>query len=157
MKLRTKITAAGVAVALFVIVHTWWNVADAGGLELGLTGVGSDFSDGGMLYYSERVVDRWDFGIGLISPQEYKGVDIDTNAVISAQFVVRDPWFGRIELGLGPAYFQNSNRALGCRFTFHPSIAWAGDRFTVGIRHFSNGSSCDSNAGQNGLMFGGRF
>lgn len=145
------------ALLLFVTLYMWWNAAEAGMLELGPTMVGSDLSEGGMLYYGERFDDKWDVGIGLISTQEYKGLDIGQNAYITAQRIVKDPWTGRVELGLGIAYFQNSNRGLGCNFTFQPSVTYAGDRFTVGYRHFSNGGSCRPNAGQNGIMFGWRF
>lgn len=142
-----------IAIVLFLAVFFWWRSAEAGELELGATGIGSDFSEGAMLYYGERFAEKWDVGIGVTSEQRYKGVDVGINAFVTVQRIVKDPWWGKIELGVGIAGFQNTNRALGCIFTFHPSLFYSGDRFGIGYRHFSNSGSCEPNAGQNGLMF----
>jgi hypothetical protein len=62
---------------------------------------------------------------------------------------------GGFEIGIGPAYFQNENRALGKQFVVSASVGYhINDHVWIGIRHFSNAGSGKPNMGQDMLNIG---
>jgi hypothetical protein len=128
---------------------------------MGPTVLSGELSDGVALLISETWNDRYLLGFGLIGEQTGKfsegDVFIGNNLFVRAQLLVSGPdkwaWARNIELGIGPAYLQNTNRALGSHFTINISIAfktprkgWLPDRYT--IDHFSNAGTAKPNAGQ---------
>jgi hypothetical protein len=61
------------------------------------------------------------------------------------------------EIGIGAAYFQNTNRALGKNLTWSLSLGFGGEHWSVRFRHFSNAGSGSPNLGQDLLTIGYEF
>ena len=137
--------------------------------EAGAGFLSGEFSKGAALLVTERWGgpngSRYALGMGIISSQEVTDRAGDlykprTNLFVFAQ---RRVSFGSCEwgcfsLGIGPAYFNSTNRALGSNFTAALSIEY---RFTpkwsINIRHFSNAGSASPNMGQDMLTIGYTF
>ena len=96
-------------------------------VELGPTNLSGEWAKGGALLLSERF-GKYDIGIGYISEQTTHvtcgphlpatskcDFDIRENIFIHAQRIVK---YKRCELGIGPAYFQNTSRVFGEKFNF---------------------------------------
>jgi len=142
-------------------------------LEIGPTVLSGQYSDGVAVMVSEIFNDRYLIGFGLIGQQTGKfnegDVQVGNNIMLQAQFLVQGPdkwaWARQIELGLGLAYFQETNRVFGRNLTFSLSLGyekpdrwwrWLPDHYTY--RHYSNAGSGSPNAGQDLLfMFGYDF
>lgn len=117
-----------------------------------------------LIVISERS-DKWDLGIGWVDKQTVfpdwerdRGlpeVSFRENLFIHA---TRVGHFKKLEFGLGAAYFQNTNRALGKNFNVS---AYAGYNFnkawSIRYRHFSSAGSGVPNMGQDGWMIGLRL
>ena len=139
--------------------------------EIGPTFLSGDFAEGGLLVFSERITPKWDVYMGYISEQvvqtcnradaipPYCRFTPRENLFVGVNRVVAVPLFDMpLELGFGPAYFQNINRAIGCKFSAGLSIKWLfNEHFNIGVRHWSNGGSCSPNLGQDAFTFGWRF
>lgn len=133
--------------------------AQAGTIEGGGAIASSELS-GAVIAYNERLAGKWDIGIFVVSDQTFKkpegNIHMGVNAAIHGQRIVNWKSF---EMGLGAAYWQNTNRLLGCHLTFSLSVRqyFANKRFAVSARHFSNAGSCAPNSGQDMILFGWRF
>ena len=131
-------------------------------IEAGPTFLSDSRSHGGVLLLSERF-GKYDFGLGYVSEQNVNvpcgsplarsvrcDYDIRENIFVSAQRIVT---FNRCELGIGPAYFSNTNRALGKQFTIGLSAGChISKKLSLVIRHYSNAGSGTPNLGQDALM-----
>ena len=133
-------------------------------IEAGPTYLSDESSDGYMIVVSERF-DRWDLGIGHVSEQDvlpgwekrhgYGRVHLKRNSFIYGQRI----WTkGKFELGLGLAYFDNTNRALGQRTTYPVVIGWNFNKdLSIRLRHFSNAGGATPNLGQDAITIGWSF
>jgi hypothetical protein len=127
--------------------------SQAAEVEIGPTNLSGRWSDGGTLLITERV-NKWSFGGGIISEQYCHctyPADIATNIFFQVQRVVDHKGW---EIGVGPAYFQNTNRALGTNLNWALSIGYRWDDFSIRVRHYSNAGSGSPNLGQDLLTFG---
>ena len=134
-------------------------------IELGAAHLSGSNSNGAVVIFQERY-DKWLVGIGFIDEQEVCPswemkynypcpVFVDRNLFLHGQRLLK--WKG-IELGVGAAYFQNTNRALGKNFTVSASIGYHLNKHVwVGARHFSNAGSGTPNLGQDMLNIGITF
>lgn len=121
-------------------------------MEIGPTVLSGESSEGGMVMVSETV-GRWSFGAGYVSKQVCHcnwPARLDENIFVQAQRLVK---YRAVDLGLGLAYFQNTNRALGKNLTFSLSVGWRfSDHWGATVRHYSNAGSGSPNLGQDALV-----
>ena len=146
-------------VIAFLILLFWFLATEAEAqteIEVGATNLSGDWA-GGSLVLSETI-GKWSFGGGYVSEQFVKTCeridcenDIDPNIFFQIHRVVkRNRW----ELGIGPSYFQNTNRALGKQLTWGLSVGYRWKRVAFRFRHYSNAGSGRPNLGQDMLTVG---
>lgn len=155
--------AIQIAIALFllafVVLRCTESEAAETTIELGAA-IASDDLSGIALGFSERFYGKWEVGAMLYGEQDFRkpegDLTIGNNAIFYAGRVVN--WQRRLELSLGLAYWQNTNRLGGCHTTFALGVglrlsthAW------LSARHFSNAGTCTPNSGQDSLTFAWRF
>lgn len=123
------------------------------------TAIASSEISGVAIGYSETFYGKWEVGAMLYSEQEFRkpegNLKIGHNAIFHVGRVVT---WKRVELTLGLAYWQNTNRLGGCHTTFSLAAAtrvWS--RAWLMWRHFSNAGTCKPNSGQDSLTIGWRF
>ncbi len=135
-------------------------------IELGPTNISGDWA-GAALMLSERF-GKYDVGIGYVSEQRATvtcgpslpaipkcAFDIRENIFISAQRIVK---YKHCEMGIGPAWFQNTSRVFGKQLNFGLMIGCnISEQAFVRIRHWSNAGSASPNLGQDLLTIGWRF
>lgn len=137
-------------------------------VEVGAPMLSGEYSKGGVLLLTERYVDgRYAVGFGYISRQEVtdRGEnfhEVDENLFIFVQrrvsFDIRGCSHDCISLGIGPTYFNATNRALGSKFAAALSVEFRpSERWSVNFRHFSNAGSAHPNMGQDMLTLGYTF
>jgi len=81
--------------------------------------------------------------------------EIRENIFIHAQRIVQ---YKKCEMGIGPAWFQNTSRVSGSNFMFSLMVGCnLSSRAFVRIRHVSNAGSASPNLGQDFLTAGWRF
>lgn len=163
-----KIKPAFVLIATFLLIFFWfaYNEADAGeiGVEFGPTLLSGEFAQGGMLLFTERFKNRYEYGIGYVSRQTCRCSDgvqsIKENSFVYAGRVVSR---GRVELGLGASWWMETNRITSGNLNFNLHLGWNfNERFSVKIRHFSNAGTAGPigggwNLGQDQVLLGVRF
>lgn len=139
--------------------------------EVGAGLLSGQFSGGGTAIITERwggpYGSRYAVGMGWIDKQHVTDRDRDYyklryNLFAFAQrrvsFNLKGCEWDCISLGLGVAYFNNTNRALGSNFTAALSVEFRPtDRWSLNIRHFSNGGSAVPNMGQDMITIGYTF
>ena len=139
--------------------------------EVGMGFLSSQLSRGGSFLLTERwggqYGNAYSLGIGFVSEQEVTDSSQDfyrlrENLYIQAQRRVAFPIKGcPIDcwgLGIGVAYFNDTNRALGSHFTIAMSVEFRpNERMSVNIRHYSNAGSSSPNMGQDMLTLGYTF
>jgi hypothetical protein len=155
-----------------ILVLLLCNVALADfNVEAGVGNLSSEWTSGAILF-QERW-DDWLVGIGYIGTQwvtpdderawwqKYRPNDpipahfVDRNLFIHGQRLLR---WRKFEIGIGAAYFQNTNRALGAKFTVSSSASYHFNKnFSLNFRHFSNAGSATPNMGQDLLTIGWTF
>lgn len=144
-------------------------------IEIGPTFASGNYSNGTFILAEELVYDnKIGLGVGFINSQTIDtGVDwpVERNIFVS---VNRYFHVGPVQLSIGPAYFQNTNRALARRFTIGGSIGFTYKKVSIRFRHYSNAGSggdlkcprdetnpngwdCKSNLGQDAITIGYRF
>ena len=133
-------------------------------VEFGPTHLSTDWADGSMIVVNERW-DKWLVGMGHISKQKvlprwekrhgYPEVEIDRNLFFHGQRLLK---WRKFELGIGAAFFQNTNRALGKNITVSSSLSYHfNNDFSINYRHFSNAGSGTPNMGQDAITLGWTF
>ena len=166
MKFNYKIFIIGLFVLLFFYLAAREVKAEVQ-VEIGPTNLSGDWAKGGALLLSERF-GKYDIGIGYISEQTANvtcgphlpktsrcDFDIRENIFIQAQRIVT---YKRCELGIGPAWFQNTSRVFGKQFNFGLMAGCSlSDHLSVRIRHWSNAGSASPNLGQDLLTIGWSF
>jgi hypothetical protein len=143
-------------------------------IEFGPTLLSGDYAHGRFVLIEERFhKGRIGAGLGYIAEQRVDTngdlFHLDPNIFVSVQ---RYFHLGPAELGIGPAYFQNRNRALSRNLTIAASIGIDHKRWSIKFRHYSNAGSgpiecfdsdrpqgwdCHSNLGQDAVTIGYRF
>ena len=132
--------------------------------EAGPAFLSNSRSGAALIVVSERS-DKWDLGIGWVDEQtvfpkwerdrSLPEVSFRENLFVHATRVGK---WGRFELGLGAAYFQNTNRVsskhllVSAYFAFNFNKAWS-----IRLRHFSNAGSGSPNLGQDAILIGLRL
>lgn len=146
-------------VLLFILLacFIWYKTSEAVELEIGPTFLSGEYSEGGMLIFSAPVTERWHIGGGYTYKQychcNYPA-DLEENIFFQVQH--RSQW-KLLEIGIGPAYWQNTNRALGKNLTWSLSMGLVWDHWSVRVRHFSNAGSGKPNLGQDAILIGYAF
>ncbi len=135
-------------------------------VEIGATNISGDWV-GGAIVLSERF-GKYDVGIGYVSEQDIHvtcgphlpatskcDFDIRANIFVHAQRIVK---YKRCEMGIGPAYFQNTSRVFGKGFNFGLMLGCSvTDKLSIRIRHWSNSGSASPNLGQDLLSVAWTF
>ena len=174
MKFNYKIFIIGFFLLLFLYLAAREVRAEIQ-LELGPTNLSGDWAEGGALLLSERF-GKYDFAIGYISEQKVnlrtfslhdpsctKITDgfnrcnfvIRENIFVHAQRIVK---YKKCEMGIGPAWFQNTSRVFGKQLNFGLMIGCnLSEKAFIRIRHWSNAGSATPNLGQDLLTIGWRF
>ena len=149
-----------VLVFLALLFFFFSRESEAAEIEIGPTSLSGDFAEGGALLLTERE-GKWSFGGGYVSKQFVQtcprpdcAFDIEENIFFQVQRVVD---YKKWEMGIGPAYFQNTNRALGKNLTWGLSLGYRGERFSIRLRHYSNAGSGTPNLGQDMITVGYDF
>lgn len=145
-----------ILVFLLILIFFAYKEANALELEAGPALLSGEYSEGGAMILSDRI-GKFSVGGGYISKQvchcRYPA-ELDENIFFHAQRVFE---YKRWELGIGPAYFQNTNRALGKKLTWSLSLGFGGEHWSIRVRHFSNAGSGTPNLGQDTLVIGYAF
>jgi len=132
-------------------------------IEAGTTYLSGHHSEGRVIMFNERFAGKYDIGVGIIGdqtcyncgPVQVPDLPVSTNMVLQAQRIAS---WKPLEAGFGVAFWQNTNRALGSRFTFGLMLkvrAWR--KLYVGGRHYSNGGSSSPNMGQDLVTLSWKF
>lgn len=66
-------------------------------------------------------------------------------------------WYRHLSLGFQPAYNSARTQALSSPYEFVSTLGWQGRRFSVQLRHVSNGNLHDPNRGETMALVGVRF
>ena len=106
---------------LAVLFFFFAKESSAAEFEIGPTLLSGEYSEGGVLLLTERI-GRWSIGGGYISEQRCHcrwPADLTENIFFQGQRVVE---YKLAEIGIGGAYFQNTNRALGKKLTWALSL-----------------------------------
>lgn len=149
-------------ILLFMCVMFWMLAQEAKAeteVELGPTNLSGDWA-GGSIMISENA-GKWSFGGGYVSEQFVKTCprvdcenDIEPNIFFQVQRVVK---YNHWQMGIGPAYFNNTNRALGTNLTWGLMLGYKWDKWAIRFRHYSNAGSGKPNMGQDMLTIGYTF
>jgi len=129
-------------------------------IEAGAGLLSGQFSKGAAVTVQQRFDNKFSLGMGYISeqwvtPRTEPKTHIQENLWVQGQ---RHIDLGKFDLGLGVAYFNRTNRALGSHFTAALSLQFnATDRWNIKLRHYSNAGSASPNMGQDMLLIGYRF
>lgn len=138
-------------------------------VEAGIGNLSSEWTSETILI-QERF-DKWLVGIGYISEQwvtpdgdkywwglaglEAPPIFVDRNLFIHGQRLLK---WKKFEIGVGAAFFQNCNRAMGTNFTVSASASYHFNKhLSLNARHFSNAGSGTPNMGQDAVTLGWTF
>ena len=145
-----------ILIFLLLLVFFLYKEANAVELEGGIGLLSGEYSEGGALIINESV-GKWDIGGGYISKQTCHcnyPAELRENIFFHGQRIVE---YKMAEIGIGAAYFQNTNRALGKNLTWSLSLGFGGEHWSIRLRHFSNAGSGSPNLGQDLLTVGYQF
>ena len=132
-------------------------------IELGGGFLSGQYSKAGAIAVQQRFDNKFSIGMGYISeqwviPRREPKTWVQENLWVQAQRHVGLQVGGNWDFGIGIAYFNSTNRALGSHFTAALSLEYNFNRkWNVKLRHFSNAGSARPNMGQDMLMIGYRF
>ena len=147
-----------VALALLIMLLVFTcEDADAIEFEAGPGLLSGEYSEGGALIFSGEFANRWHLGGGYVSKQTChcnQPADLRENIFFEVQ---RRAQWRAVQIGIGPAYWQNTNRALGKNLTWSLMLGLKFDRLSVRFRHYSNAGSGTPNLGQDMVTIGWRF
>ena len=136
-------------------------------IEVGPTYTG-EFNGGTGLVVTERVFDgKIDIGVALMGEQTWEGITVGNNGNVFFAFVAKRPerWWKVLpsEVTFGAAHWIKTDKNLiGSRQGFMLGIKWRfKERYSAGIRHWSNSGVVKPNRGQDfpnlGLVLTGDF
>lgn len=156
-----RVVFAVVAVLVLAFTYRACSASEAY-LELGPAFTG-EFNGGLGLVYTERLGDRFDLGLHLVSDQQWDGKSAGNNGGVTASIVFARPadfWRAlpsEVHIGAS-AWIATDENLIGCHLGYNLGLRWRlSDRFHVGWRHWSNAGTCEVNRGQDLLVFGARF
>jgi hypothetical protein len=144
------------AACLFVLITTGpaCQAADTK-IEAGPGVLSAEFSRGYGILLSEIWLGKYALSIGWFSDQKFNHRDVDENSFVMAQWLFS---YKKLQLGFGAALWENTNRALGRKFTFQEQIGIRlRGNWDISYRHWSNASTAKPNSGQNLLSVGYNF
>jgi hypothetical protein len=129
-------------------------------LELGAGFLSGEYSQGQAIILAQRFdKSKYAVGLGVVGDQVCQCVEgeviLDTNAFF---FASRQVHWKRLEVGIGAAYWQNTNRVLGRHLTYQLVFAvnlWK--ELDLRLRHYSNAGSGGQNLGQDMIGLSWRF
>jgi len=133
-----------VLVGVVILLFIWWGSSKADELyvDVGVSQVTDETTGAIHLQITNRITDHIDLGIGYIGKQDVRGFDVQEQIYAGAEFVVKDPWWGKVRIGIGPYVFQNADRVVTSKFRMGISVEWRiMDRLGLKARHFSNAGS----------------
>ena len=129
-------------------------------IEIGPTNLSGDWAKGGVLMLTQRE-GHWAFGGGYVSEQFVNTCprpdcdnDIEANIFFQVHRMVE---YKNWEMGLGPTWFQNTNRALGAHVNWGLSLGYKHKKWSIRLRHWSSAGSGSPNLGQDLVTIGYRF
>lgn len=73
------------------------------------------------------------------------------------RYGTENDWYHHLFFSFQPALHTGKTRALSSAYEFVSTAGWQGRRFSVQVRHFSNGSLHEPNCGETMLLFGVRL
>lgn len=120
-------------------------------VELGGTFASGESSDAAALVVGERF-GNYTFSLGVMDKQSIntrttQNIKTRQNGFFEAMRVTRP--FSKLEVGLGGAYFMNTNRALSSNLNFALMVRYElSDKFSLQLRHWSNAGTNTPNLGQ---------
>lgn len=129
-------------------------------VEIGGGFLSGQYSKAGAISVQQRFDNKFSLGMGYISeqwviPRKEPKTWMQENLWVQGQ---RHVDLGHFDLGIGIAYFNSTNRALGSHFVAALSVQYnVSDRWNIKLRHFSNAGSARPNMGQDMIMVGYRF
>lgn len=128
--------------------------------EIGPAIASGEYTNGGVLRLSQDF-GKFNIGLGYISEQDIEdrsGRVFPTKPNLYLDVVRTVDIYKKWRGGVGVAFFNNTNRALGCRTTATLAIGYEfSDRVGMYLRHYSNAGSCTPNMGQDLLTIQYRF
>lgn len=169
---------AGTCMALFLGLITVEAMAAPGpGLELQL---GRSYTDGrgaGTAFVEAIFVEHpigstrftWapDFSVGWIDGrnvqryrhERYTLKDSVWLAAAGARFRygAENDWYHHLFFSFQPVLHSDRTHALSSAYEFASTLGWQGERFSVQVRHISNGSTHEPNSGETMPLFGVRL
>lgn len=95
---------------------------------------------------------HWETGVTMIGPSTYKGKDQTNTFALDASYV--DGW-GPVDIGIGPAYLQNTDVYNSGGMNFHLMLGYHHGPWFVRYNHFSNSGTRSPNLGRD-LVLAGR-
>jgi len=121
-------------------------------VEVGPTIASGEYTEGQALLFTEYFDNKYGLTLGYITDQVIEDRS-ETKFYARPNFFIQgNRYVGiteRLYGGIGVAYFNSTNRALGCKVTANLTLQWrASDRVYWNIRHYSNAGSCSPNMGQ---------
>jgi hypothetical protein len=153
-KLFNNPKSARIAIWAFIVLFVFviWKVSDAEAetvIGVGAPIVSGNYTDSISLTIAERWDDKWQIDLTIVGEQDVNFSDgmhhLGNNFSIGVQRIVR---YRQLEVGVGVSKWQNTNRAFGCDFTLHPSVAWRrSERWAIAYDHWSNAGTCAPNSG----------
>lgn len=128
--------------------------------EVGPAIASGEFTSGAVLRLSQDF-GKFNIGLGYISEQnivDRSNRTFATRPNLYVDIVRTVDIYGKWRGGVGIAFFNNTNRALGCNANATLMIGYEfSDRVGVFLRHYSNAGSCVPNMGQDLLTAQYRF
>jgi hypothetical protein len=157
-------------IILFVFLFLYLVAREANAevqVEAGPTNLSYDWAHGYTFLISEQF-GKYNLGLGFISdqravvtcgphlPRSSRCIfQIRNNIFVQAERIVR---YKECELGLGPAYFNNTSRITASHFNIGLMVGCnLSERVFVRLRHWSNAGAASPNLGQDVITIGWRF
>ena len=145
-------------VLVFIILLAFFAYKEANALEIegGPGLLSGEYSEGAAVMITESI-GKFDLGGGYVSHQVCHctwPAHLESNIFFQAQRILE---YKAAEIGIGAAYWQNTNRALGKNLTWSLSLGVGGEHWSIRLRHYSNAGSGRPNLGQDMLTLGYSF
>lgn len=94
---------------------------------------------------------HWETGITMIGPSNYNKADWPNSFAWDATYV---DGFGPVDIGIGPAYLQNTDAYNHGGANFHLLLGYHYGKWFVRFNHFSNAGSKSPNLGRDMVLVG---
>ena len=94
---------------------------------------------------------HWETGVTMIGNSTFSGVEQNNTFALNATYV---DGFGPVDIGIGPAYLQNTDTYNHEGMNFNLMLGYHHGRYFVHYNHFSNAGSKTPNLGRDLVMVG---